>query len=102
MSDFISKDVAIKELRKYADIKCANGYIDTANGILSAVSWIKYDVPTVDAEPVRHGRWEQIDVQPYFRKHYYNSDVCCSVCHVRGNLKYNYCPNCGAKMKKEK
>lgn len=61
----------------------------------------EYDLdslPSIEAEPVRYGRWEQIDVQPYFRKHYYNSNVYCSVCHTRGNLKYNYCPNCGAKM----
>ena len=47
-------------------------------------------VPTVDAEPVRHGRWLK------------NGDrYCeCSVCHHEGNTSGadNYCPNCGAKM----
>ena len=43
------------------------------------------------------GEWERVDEQPYFRKHYHT--VCCSVCHKKGNEKYNYCPNCGAKMK---
>ena len=46
--------------------------------------------PTVDAEPVRHGRWLK------------NGDrYCeCSVCHHEGNTSGadNYCPNCGAKM----
>ena len=43
------------------------------------------------------GEWQKVDEQPYFRKHFDN--VCCSVCHHKGMRKYNYCPNCGAKMK---
>ena len=46
--------------------------------------------PTVDAEPVRHGRWMK------------NGDrYCeCSVCHHEGNMsgQDSYCWNCGAKM----
>ena len=45
-----------------------------------------------------HGEWQRVDEQPYFRKHYYK--VCCSVCHKQGSEKYNYCPNCGARMYK--
>ena len=37
------------ELRAYADRKCANGYMDTANGILSAVNYIRNNVTRVDA-----------------------------------------------------
>lgn len=59
------------------------------------------EMPTVDAEPVRHGHW--ID-------HYDNiwpeeSTWECSLCHEeqgRGMLDTNYCPNCGAKMDEEK
>jgi uncharacterized paraquat-inducible protein A len=43
------------------------------------------------------GEWQKVDEQPYFRKHFDN--VCCSVCHYKGMKKYNYCPNCGARMK---
>lgn len=44
--------------------------------------------PTIDAEPVRHGRWSLVD---------FAGTVRCSVC---GQLsgEYAYCPNCGAKM----
>ena len=53
--------------------------------------------PTIEAEPVVHGRWEK-------SPHLYGF-VRCSVCHgctvwdewVDGK-KWNYCPNCGAKM----
>lgn len=50
--------------------------------------------PTVDAEPVRHGRWIK------------NGDrYCeCSVCHHEGNTSGAdyYCSNCGAKMDTER
>ena len=60
--------------------------------------WIRYkmfenaiaDAPTVDAEPVRHGKWLK------------NGDrYCeCSVCHHEGNISGAdiYCWYCGAKM----
>lgn len=43
------------------------------------------------------GEWQKVEEQPYFRKHY--DTVCCSVCRKKGNRKWNYCPNCGARMK---
>ena len=63
-------------------------------------------VPTVDAEPVRHGRW----IYREYRE--YNSITSsasisigfykCSVCgHGSGVNVDNYCPNCGAKMDEE-
>ena len=53
--------------------------------------------PTVDAEPVRHGRWINHfdDLFPE------ESTQECSVCHAEQMgtmLNDNYCPNCGAKM----
>ena len=55
------------------------------------------DSPTVDAVEVVHGRWEPRKDAIGF--------VCCSVCHdcnIYGDWadgkKWNYCPNCGAKM----
>ena len=55
------------------------------------------DAPTVDAVEVVHGRWEpRTDVVGFVR---------CSVCHDcnvyddwADGKKWNYCPNCGAKM----
>ena len=55
------------------------------------------EVPTVDAVEVVHGRWEsRTDVIGFAR---------CSVCHDCNiyddwpdGKKWNYCPNCGAKM----
>lgn len=49
--------------------------------------WVEVQ-PTVDAVPVRHGKWE---VTPVYIK--------CSECGESFMLiPQNYCPNCGARM----
>ena len=62
------------------------------------------EAPTIEAEPVRHGKWDDKRVA-FYRK--------CSECGatVKNNLPdvfldcdirdLHYCPNCGAKMEKE-
>ena len=48
-------------------------------------------VPTIDAEPVRHGRWIRMD--DTFTKWQ------CSACGVKyHDICWPYCPNCGTKM----
>lgn len=46
-------------------------------------------MPTVDAEPVRHGKWIPWKYHDGFR---------CEICKEPVYNKYKYCPNCGAKM----
>lgn len=58
------------------------------------------DCPTVDAEPVRHGRWifkhnPITDPKSYFIR------IVCSECNLHTGQKSNYCPKCGAKMDQE-
>lgn len=56
-------------------------------------------MPTVDAEPVRHGHW--IEGNNF---HWYsNSCSCCGYTRTtdiksNGWNQWKYCPNCGAKM----
>lgn len=52
--------------------------------------------PTIEAAPVRCGRWIKTD------KHdiYYQPGYKCSVCEILTTCHGNYCPNCGAKMEK--
>ena len=65
-----------------------------AEGWNSLIKIIK-EAPTVDAEPVRHGRWSE----PY------PNDIWdCYKCSECGNMTDRvtlYCPNCGAKMDAE-
>lgn len=51
------------------------------------------DSHTIEAEPVRNGRWywKPIDER--------TSECTCSVCGQGGCDDFNYCPNCGAKMR---
>ena len=59
-------------------------------------------VPTVDAEPVRHGHWitQFDDLFPM------ESTIECSACGEKEWMmtitNHNYCPNCGAKMDGER
>lgn len=53
------------------------------------------DAPTIEAEPVRHGRWVDKMVRDWH----------CSECGKKARFdgycyddKPNYCPNCGARM----
>ena len=51
------------------------------------------DGKMVEVQEVKHGRWIK-EPNCYYR---------CSVCGdhhpcIKGNMDYNYCPNCGAKM----
>lgn len=52
--------------------------------------------PTIEAEPVRRGRW--IKYSPFV------DTIVCSECDYNWpseELKSNYCPDCGAKMREQ-
>ena len=57
--------------------------------------------PAADVVEVRHGEWEQ-QLEPY------EDEIICSVCGANFNVidncteKFDYCPNCGAKMDGER
>ena len=88
MSDLID----CKELLK----AFAERHIRTAS---DAVILIK-DAPRVDAEPVRYGYWKSAQGYPF-----YHTCSECENCYIDEawtyNGKWNYCPNCGAKMDEE-
>ena len=59
-----------------------------------------YEQPTVDAEPVKHGKWmEIIEVNELGEP--YQSGVYCSECGHTDCYEPNYCPDCGADMRGE-
>ena len=50
--------------------------------------------PTIEAEPVKHGRWERVPSNGI------GGTARCSICGkaIYGYHTMNYCPNCGANM----
>lgn len=67
--------------------------VELCKAIISRID----EMPTVDAVPVRHGKWIDRNgaiVAPFWERYE------CSECGVMsGNNKY--CPNCGARMDEE-
>jgi len=58
------------------------------------------DAPTIDAEPVRHGKWECTYLPNGFLL-----EQTCSECGLTfeepSGVDYNYCPQCGCRMDEE-
>lgn len=73
----------MKEYIERADIKALlerYGATDDAMALIDTI-------PAADVAEVKHGRWIK---HKYFDK--------CSECYTMVILRYNYCPNCGARM----
>ena len=56
------------------------------------------NAPTIDAEPVRHGRWLYNSYPTVWYGHSEPPEWVCSECEERAYNTYDYCPHCGAKM----
>ncbi len=92
MSDYISREAAIEAVREKFGCETCNGsnvgIICTFCDVGEAILMIK-NIPTADVEPVRRGRW----------KRYSTTMMECSLCGKHtARHKFNYCPNCWAKM----
>ena len=89
MRDLIDRQAAIyafQMFRKYESNRSNKDWVDRIEAFLKAQ-------PTIDAEPVRRGRW--VGVSPMV------DSLECSICgwNILGEeFETNYCPNCGAKM----
>lgn len=68
----------------------ADGYVMFAASIID-------NLPTIEAEPVRHGKWESFDCEYWGTP---DTGYTCSECGRQEFQKEPYC-NCGAKMDKE-
>ena len=87
MSRYIDADKLIENLKDLPEqerIELMNIY-----GVISKQ-------PTADVQEVRHGKW--IDEVVEQDKHPSFAGFYCSCCEHYGIIKYNFCPNCGAKM----
>ena len=91
MSDLISREALIDSLYSCEELK--------GRKTIEAVAKTIMEQPTVEAIPVVHGEW--IDIREF------SKDVpkCkCSICgyiHIGLESDSNFCPNCGAGMRKK-
>jgi hypothetical protein len=65
----------------------------------ASLMWVA-EAPTIEAEPVRHGRWvTQWCDNNMIGHEYAECSVCgCSMLDTNQFWNSKYCPNCGAKM----
>ena len=86
MAEYIERENAIAWFMPYAHV----GESIDADVVISDIKGMK----AADVAPVVHGRWVPTKA-PFM-----NECKDCSVCGYRTvwGHRYNYCPNCGAKM----
>ncbi|MDR1630072.1 MAG: hypothetical protein LBS36_07675 [Oscillospiraceae bacterium] len=95
MSRYIDAEQTARTLlsiTRVYDSKYQKGFYDGIDRALEAIQ----DTPTADLAPIRRGKWDYKTVD-----HSGNALYRCSACKgfVRGT--YDFCPNCGADMRKE-
>ena len=68
-----------------------HGFNETEYGCTQyGIHQIIDEQPTIDAEPVRHGKWIEYPIADGMNQ--------CSECGVLRFGESNYCPHCGARM----
>ena len=95
MAEYIDREAISEEIRKYYYKNPPNfSYGEGFDRGLDRAQRAIFDAPAADVTPVVHGRW--IPTKAPFM----NECEDCSVCGYRTvwGHRYNYCPNCGAKM----
>lgn len=83
------------ELMETLELDCHNN----GEGMTSEEEWVAeaiMNAPTIEAEPVRRGRWNVKD-DPHTSWY----KVACSECGFGGVVTWDYCPQCGARMEDE-
>jgi hypothetical protein len=76
-------------------VKCPAVVNDYSKGWNDAVDAIMENAPTVEAEPVRHGKW-MFTPSDAFEAMFTKPK--CSECGFESADGGNYCPACGARM----
>jgi len=94
----IDADVLIEKIKTDKFTHVRNDYSSGYNDGIFHSGVVADNLPTVDAVPVRHGKWTRENNYGIWKC----SECGCKVNRVnplKGNIwNYNYCPNCGARM----
>ena len=93
MAEYIEREAAIVKLCQMTD-ETSHDY---CAGISVAVDAID-GLPAADVRPVVRGEW-RLEREPDGTPYCFHCSVCDDDFSIIGiTTKYNYCPNCGAKM----
>ena len=85
-------------MKEYIDAQKGRPFIGCTVG--EALKIMTDEQPTVEAKPVRHGRWkdctnhESVDFED-------KCSVCGYTMFADFSHRFRYCPNCGARMEEE-
>ena len=93
MNDLISRE----ELMNILQLMLSTEDMSYGKKVYGKVIQQVKSLPTIEAEPVKHGRWINVKISISG-----NSSAECSLCgavvHNNFSNVINYCPNCGARM----
>ncbi len=89
----IDKEKALKIAEDYGTMHGTT--IGRHSGIADIIHYELAGLPTIEAEPVKHGKWEFIVTHNGCTDDY---DCKCSECSKSGVPSDRYCSYCGAKM----
>ena len=101
----IDADLLEKEIYKWMpkdQETWMEGDIPPIENLVVSIMMTIQEQPTVDAVPVRHGKWIKLDMHAHLADH--KCTACGQECYVptcMGEPMYIYCPNCGARMDEE-
>lgn len=94
MGRLIDTDVLADAIQRERDLLIEREQYGAEHILVHHFERILEDVPTVDAAPVVHGRWETV---PLLGGNFVSTN--CSVCGSFPASRYwKYCPKCGATM----
>lgn len=90
----IDADAIAIQLRQRS--QTLKGTYGDLGGACAGVARLIGEAPTVDAVPVRRGKWRYKTVDSG-----YHTDKICPVCESQFAIGWNFCPNCGTDMREE-
>lgn len=92
MSDLISRSALIEAMEKKYDVAKEKAFysVGLSQGFIVCEELIK-EQPTVEAREVVHGEWKYRKLWGFYT---------CSECNHGSKTQDNFCPNCGADMRK--
>lgn len=99
--DLIDRGAAIEEVDDIVASVSVCATVEQARGATWAKGRIRErleEMPTVDAMPVKHGRWELVDEAEPRRYKRFRLFGCSECSCLSWYGTYKYCHNCGARM----